>query len=226
MSVNPGKPKLILVGGGGHCKVVLSILKKLNSYEIVGIADRTEKLNSKILGVAISQTDRDLEGVFKSKDITNAFITLGSVGNSEKRRHLFDLVKNIGFNVPTIVSPDSIISEKVNIGEGTVIMPGAIINSGSVIGSNCIINTGAIIDHDCSIGDHVHIAPGVTLSGGVNVESGVHIGTGATLIQSIVIGEKSIIGAGAVVLSDMPPNSVVVGVPAKVTRTIEEISNG
>ncbi len=226
MLVNSERPKLILVGGGGHCTVVLSILRKLSSYEIVGIADTTEKRNTALLGIPVNYTDTDLEKVFKYDGVKRAFITLGSVGSSEKRRQLFELVKGIGFAVPTIVSPDSILSEEVTIGEGTIIMPGAIINSGSIIGSNCIINTGAIIDHDCSIGDHVHLAPGVTLSGGVTIRNSVHIGAGATIIQSVSIGENTIVGAGAVVVKALPQNVVVAGVPARIIRKVEDIGNG
>jgi len=206
--------KILLVGGGGHCKVVLSILKKLNSFEIVAISDLEEKINNKISGVKIKYSDSQLDTA-KNDGIKCAFITLGSVGNPVMRVEKFELIKKIGFEIPIIVSPDAIVSEGVSIGEGTVIMPGVIINTGVSIGKNCIVNTGAIIDHDCVVGDHVHIAPGVTMSGAVKIGDRTHIGTGTNIIQNISVGENCIVGAGSLVIRDVGKNAKVVGVPAK-----------
>jgi len=212
------KHKLVLIGGGGHCKVVISILEKIGTFEIVGISDRPEKLNTFILDIPINCTDTDLVRLFKNDDVPYALITLGSVGISQKRQELFNMTRRIGFYFPVIISPDAVVSEEVVIGSGTVVMPGAIVNSGSVIGSNCIINTGAIIEHDCRIGDYTHIAPGATLSGGVEVGDAAHIGAGATVIQSVSIGAKSIVGAGSVVIKSIPASMVVAGVPAAQIR--------
>jgi len=209
------KIDIVLVGGGGHCKVVISILNKIGKYNIVGISDTKEKLGQKILGIPIKYTDDQLEELFE-KGIKHALVTLGSVGNPDHRIRLFNMLKKIGFELPVIISPDSVVDNTVDIGEGSVIMPGVIINADTKIGKNCIINTRASIDHDCRISDHVHIAPGVTLSGLVIVGEGTHIGTGASVIQSVKIGKFSIIGAGSVVIKDVPDRMKVVGVPAKI----------
>jgi len=208
------KEKIILVGGGGHCKVVVSIILENGNYEIIGISDLKNKLGKEILGIKINYTDDQLRKIYEN-GIKNAFVTIGSVGNPALRIKLFKELKEIGFNLPVIISKYAIISKDVSIGEGTVIMPGVIINPGVKIGRNCIINTGSIIEHDCMIGDHVHIAPGVALSGGITVENETHIGTGATVIQGVKIGEKSIIGAGAVVVKDIPSGVTARGIPAK-----------
>jgi UDP-perosamine 4-acetyltransferase len=207
------KKKLILIGGGGHCKVVISILKKLKIFEIVGIVDNY-KVESSIEGIKIIGIDNDLEDFFK-RGIKNALITVGSIKNNSKRYKLFTLAKKIGYKFPIIVSPDAIVDSSVSIGEGTVIMPGSIINIDSSIGENCIINTGAIIEHDCKIGDHCHIAPGVHISGAVNIGELSFMGIGATIIQGITIGKNVTIGAGSVVINDIPDNVIAVGNPAK-----------
>ncbi len=206
--------KIILVGGGGHCKVVLSILLENKKYEIVGIFDQQNKIGRKILGIDIKYTDDQLEKVHKKA--MNAFVTLGSIGKSEKRIFLFNKLKNIGYTLPIIISKYAVISKETHIGEGTVVMPGAIVNPGAIIGKNCIINTGSIIEHDCIIGDHVHIAPGVTLSGGVRIGNKSHIGTGSSIIQNIKIGKNVIVGAGSVVIKNILDNTKVYGVPAKI----------
>ncbi|WGS66032.1 acetyltransferase [Marinitoga aeolica] len=211
--------KIILVGGGGHCKVVSSIILENNDYEIVGISDIENELGKEINGIKIKYTDDQLEELY-NKGIKNAIITVGSVGNSTLRIKLFNKIKSIGFYIPVIISKNAIIAKDVEIDEGTVIMPGVIINPGVKIGKNCIINTGAIIDHDCIIKDNAHIAPGVTLSGGVKVGENTHIGTGSSIIQYINIGKNSIIGAGSVVVSDIPENVKAFGVPAKIRSEI------
>jgi sugar O-acyltransferase (sialic acid O-acetyltransferase NeuD family) len=210
--------KIVLVGGGGHCKVVSSIILENNNYEIVGIADVERKLGTEINGIKINYTDDQLEQLYK-KGIKNAVITVGSIGNSERRVRIYNMLKKIGFFLPIIISKHSIISRHISIGEGTVIMPGAIINSGARIGKNCIINTGAIIEHDCVVGNNAHIAPGVTLSGGVKIGDGAHVGTGSAIIQNVEIGKNTLIGAGSVVIKNIPKNVKAYGIPAKITKT-------
>ncbi|AEX85662.1 sugar O-acyltransferase, sialic acid O-acetyltransferase NeuD family [Marinitoga piezophila KA3] len=214
------KEKIILVGGGGHCKVVASIIFEKNEYEIIGISDLKTEIGKEIMGIKINYIDEQLEELYKT-GIKNAFVTVGSVGNPDLRIKLFKKLKDIGFNLPVIISKHTIISKDVSIGEGTVIMPGVIVNPGVKIERNCIINTGAIIEHDCIIEDNVHIAPGVTLSGGVKIGENSHIGTGTSIIQNIEIGKNVLIGAGSVVVNNIPDNTKAFGVPAKIKSVID-----
>lgn len=211
------KKKIVLIGGGGHCKVVISILKKLDSFEISGIVDNY-KAGSLISGIKIIGTDNDLRDIYKS-GIHNALITVGSIKDNTKRYRLFNMAKEIGYKFPVIISPEAIVDESVKIDEGTVIMPGSIINVDTSIGKNCIINTGTIIEHDCKIGDHCHIAPGVHISGAVNIGESSFIGIGATIIQGIKIGKNVTIGAGSLVIKDISNDVIAVGNPAKIIRS-------
>ena len=208
------KKKIVLIGGGGHCKVVISILKKLDNFEIAGIVDNY-KSESFISGIKIIGTDDDLKDIYKS-GIHDALITVGSIKDNTKRYRLFNMAREIGYKVPVIISPEAIVDKSVRIDEGTVIMPGSIINIDSSIEKNCIINTGVIIEHDCKIEDHCHIAPGVHISGAVNIGELSFIGIGATIIQGIKIGKNVTIGAGSVVIKDIPDNVIAVGNPAKI----------
>lgn len=208
------KKNIILIGGGGHCKVVISILKKINNFEITGIVDnyKAENFTS---GIKIIGTDDNLKDVYKN-GVYNALITVGSTKDNAKRYSLFNMAKEIGYEFPVIISPEAIVDKSIRIDEGTVIMQGSIINIDSSIGKNCIINTGAIIEHDCEIEDHCHIAPGVHISGSVEVGELSFIGIGATIIQGIKIGKNVTIGAGSVVIKDIPDNVIVLGNPAKI----------
>ncbi|MDD5067925.1 MAG: acetyltransferase [bacterium] len=213
--------KIILIGGGEHCRVILSVFsrsrKKLYpGFHIHGIIDRPENVGKKISGVKIIGTDKDL-GKLRNK-VDYALISIGATGNNTSRRKLYQHVKKIGYQFFILRSVNAIIDESTEIGEGSVIMPGVVINCGTCIGKNVIINTGAVIDHDCRIGDHVHIAPGVTLSGGVSVEADTHIGTGASVIQHVQIGKNCLIGAGSVVVNNVPANVVAYGNPCRQVR--------
>ncbi|WP_069650357.1 acetyltransferase [Caloranaerobacter ferrireducens] len=207
------KEKVILIGGGGHCKVVIDAIKRENRYEIVGITD-IRSIGEKVLNVPIIGNDSKLQEI-RNSGINKALITLGSIKDNSYRISLYDKVKRIGFSFINVIHPQAIIGEQVFMENGNVILPGVIINACTRIGNNCIINTGSIIEHDCVIGDHVHISPGVKIAGGVKIGKGSFIGIGSTIIQGVKIGNNVTIGAGAVVIEDIPDNAIVVGIPAK-----------
>ncbi len=198
------KKKIVLIGGGGHCKVVIDAINLTGEFDIYGIVDPALKKTDKVSGVAVLGKDDMLSDIFK-EGIKCAFITVGSVGNCEIRKKIYKNLKDIGFNLPVIAHPKSVIASDVisSIGEGTFIAAGAVINPGTKIGKNAIINTRASVDHDCIIGDFVHVAPGATLSGAVKVGDETHIGTGANIIQCITIGKNCVIGAGTTVRKDI-----------------------
>lgn len=79
-----------------------------------------------------------------------------------------------------------------------------------------ILNTSCSVDHDCIIGDFAHISPGAHLTGKVNIGGGAHIGAGVAVIPGCSVGSWAVVGVGAVVVEDIPPKVVAVGVPAKV----------
>lgn len=205
------KEKIIIIGGGGHAKVIISILKKLNQYDIVGYTDPEN--TDEILGIPYIGNDDRLNSFFRD-GVNNAVIGIGQIKTADFRRKILDICKHIGFNLPAIESPNTIINEDVRIGKGTVVMDGVTINSGSYIGECSIVNTNASIDHDCSIGDFTHIAPGVTLSGEVKVGKNVLIGTGAIIIQQINIPDNTIISAGSTVLESIDKPGIYRGNPA------------
>jgi sugar O-acyltransferase, sialic acid O-acetyltransferase NeuD family len=205
--------KLVLVGAGGHFKVVFDIVK--SQYDIFGVTDADEsKEGSVFYNCRVIGNDEKLRYIYQ-QGVPNALITVGSITDSNLRQSLYKMCKDIGFHLPNVISPKAIISDSVQLGEGNVIMDMAVLHGDTRIGSNSIINTGAIIEHDCVIEDHVHVAPGAKLAGAVTVGGGSHIGIGAVVIQGICIGKNSIVGAGAVVIKDVPDGETVIGVPAK-----------
>jgi len=130
--------KIIVIGGGGHAKVVISLLKKTNKFTIVGFIDTEKKEN--ILGTDYLGDDSILKEQYE-KGIDNCALGIGQIKSSSLRQKIVEKLTIVGYSFPTIISPTAIINENVEIGEGTVIMDGVIINSGSKIGNYSIINT-------------------------------------------------------------------------------------
>lgn len=199
------KEKIILVGGGGHCKSCIDVIEQEGAYQIAGVVDVPEKLNESILGYKIIAADDDLPSLVK--EYKNFLITLGQIKSPEKRIRIYQALKESGAKLPIIVSPLAYVSRHAEIAEGTIVMHYALINAGAQIGSNCIINTKALIEHDAVIGDHCHIATGAVINGGVRVGSGTFFGSNAVTREYIEVGENSIIGCGAKIIKNAPPNS-------------------
>ena len=205
---------LIVIGAGGHAKVLMHILL-LQKSVILGLADAdANRLGQEILGVKINGND---DWVFghdpKTVELVNG---VGSIDQPRVRQSIFEKFKSKGYNFAQVIHPSVIQAAEIDLGEGVQIMAGAILQPSVRIGLNTLVNTGAIVDHDCQIGNHCHLAPGVTLSGSISVGFGTHIGTGASIIQGVRIGQNCVIGAGALVRKNVADHSVAVGVPAKV----------
>lgn len=196
------KKKIVLIGGGGHCKVVIDAIKKKKEFDIFGIVDTHLPPRSSVMGISILGCDDILPDIFK-KGIRYAFISIGSLGDCSIRKKIYRYLKKIGFQLPVIVHRDTVVAENIILGEGTFVAAGVVINPEVSIGKNAIINTSSSIDHDCTIGDFVHIAPGVRLSGGVKVGNYSHLGTGTNVIQNISIGKCCMVGAGVTVRKNL-----------------------
>lgn len=199
---------IVILGHGGHAKVVTEILDQHPEYKISGyvVDESVPKKGNKIIG-----TDRDLKALFEG-GIHFAFV---AIGDNRIRLKLSDKLRKLGFQLINVISKDSIISQSARLGTGIVVMPGAIINADATIGDDCIINTNASVDHDCIVGNGVHIAPGVAVSGSTNIGPGSFLGTGCRVIDNIDIGANVIVGAGAVVIDSLKSDKIYIGVPAK-----------
>ena len=204
--------KIIIIGGGGHAKVLISIIRKTNKYSILGYTDICDK--GDLLGVTYLGTDEILKRESKYGKFDLA-LGIGYVKTAEVRIHLFHKMKDAKFNFPVIISPSAIVNEDVSIEEGTVVFDLAVVNSGSRLGRGIIVNTNSTIEHDCRIGDFVHVSPGATLSGGVEIGENTLIGTGANVIQCVKIAKNCIIGAGSTIVRNCLETGTYIGNPAK-----------
>lgn len=210
---------LLLIGGGGHCKSVLDSLLELNAYDRIGIIDKKDHIGDTIMGVSVIGCDDDLPNLL-NVGYKYAFVTLGSIGKAYQRVKLFELLTNLGYEIPNILDQSSKVSSFAKIGKGVFIGKKCIVNTGVSIGDGSILNTGSIVEHDCHIGSFVHISPGAVLGGEVVVRDNTHIGLNTSIRQNIQVGAESIIGMGSVVVSNVPDSCVAYGNPCRVVKRL------
>jgi len=211
------KKQAIVIGTGGHSRVVLSILNSLNTHNIFGILDlRVNKSGESILGIPV------IGSIDKIKEFdNNIFDIFLAIGDNSLRRLIFKKVKRYNFSFPNLVSKHAIVDVNSEIGEANIVCPRAFIGPSSIIGDNNIINTGAIIEHEACIKDHCHFSPLSIVAGRSCINNECFIGASATIIDKISISEKVVVGAGSTVIGDISKSGTYVGSPAKLLKVIK-----
>lgn len=189
--------KLILIGGGGHCKSCIESIESIGVYHIEGILDVKDKIGQQILSYSIIGTDDDLEK-YVGKDV-EFLITIGQIKSNAVRIKIYNKLKSLNLKLATIIASTAYVSKRSQIGEGTIIMHQSMVNANVVIGENVIVNNKALLEHDVKIGNHCHISTGAILNGGVEVGDNVFVGSGAVTKEYIQIAEGSFIKANSIV---------------------------
>lgn len=205
-------PNLLILGAGGHGKVVAEAALMSKKWKNVSFLDDNEGLCN-VIGIPVLGRLNDF--ILFKEEYKYAFVALG---NNRLRMEWMERLSKIGFIIPTIIHPFSYVSEKSSIGNGTIIMAGAVVNVGTIIGRGCIINTSSSVDHDCIIEDGVHISPGAHIGGSVSIGEYTWICIGSCVANNIKIGKNVIVAAGAVVIRNVPDNVMVAGVPAIIKK--------
>jgi sugar O-acyltransferase (sialic acid O-acetyltransferase NeuD family) len=196
---------IVVIGAGGHSKVVISALRASGHEPIAVLDDDSTKTNSQILGVPVRGALNLL------REIEAAGVVM-AIGNNRTRRRIASKLDAAWI---TVIHPTAYVDPTARVGPGTVVFAGAIIQADTVIGAHAIINTGASVDHDCIIGDFTHLAPGVRLAGDVRVGEGTLMGIGSVAIPGVRIGNWATIGAGAAAIANIASDTVASGLPAR-----------
>jgi sugar O-acyltransferase (sialic acid O-acetyltransferase NeuD family) len=198
---------IILIGAGGHAKVVADIVIK-SEGNLLGFLDDNLPAGHLVIGYPILGKISEVSRF--ANDDTEFII---AVGNNATRAKL---AETLSLPWHTAIHPNATIGTDVEIGKGSVIMSAAVINPCASIGKHCIINSGAIIEHDNILADYVHVSPGACLGGTVHVGEHTHIGIGATVRNNITITANCVIGAGATVVKDITVPGIYIGTPARI----------
>jgi len=194
------KSPVIILGAGGHAKVVAEALS-LSGHKILGVVSPGEVKGTRCFGIKVLGND-DVIDSYSSKEILLAN-GVGSLPGENLRWELAMKFRDKGYEFVNVIHPSAIIAKKVDFEEGVQIMAGSVIQPNVHIGQDSIINTGSKVDHDSFVGKNCHLSPSVTLSGGVFINNSTHIGTGSIVIQNISIGSNCIIAAGSVIYKDI-----------------------
>ena len=209
----------VIVGAGGHGRVVLDILMRAGSHRVIGFLDSNPDLRGRRMdGVPILGGIEVLPDLRKD-GLAGAVVAIGDNG---VRRSFADQIEELGIELINAIHPSANLAHNVTLGRNVVIAAGALVCAHCQIGDSVILNTGCIVDHESMIGTAAHICPGARLAGRVTVESGAFVGIGATVLQGLRIGCEAVVGGGAVVIRDVPALTTVVGVPARTAREAPE----
>ncbi len=207
---------VVVIGDGGHSRVVASALRLLDR-EIIGFTSKSAQYGEADDSKVRIFSDELVMKRFSPKEI-ELVLGVGSVSPNTEAGSLQTIVRLFqasGFQFAGFVHPTAFVAEEASIAATAQIHAGAIVQAGATIGPFAIVNTGTIVDHDCEVGAFCHLAPGTVLSGNVKIGVGCHLGTGCRAIQGIHIGAYSFVAAGAVIAQSIEDGVWVKGVPAK-----------
>lgn len=209
---------ICVIGAGGLGRETVMVIEAINklkaTYTIVGFIDANQSLHNRMInGYRVLG---DFEWIRKNQGEALRYV-LG-IGDPSSRRKVVAELRDTNIRYETLVHPNAVYSDHVNIGNGVVVTAGCIITVNIEIKDHVFLNLNTTVGHDAIIGPYCVINPSSCISGCVSIGEGANIGTGCKIINNITIGDWCTIGAGAVVIRDIPSYSTAVGVPAKVIK--------
>jgi sugar O-acyltransferase (sialic acid O-acetyltransferase NeuD family) len=208
------KKSLFIYGAGGLGREVLSLVKALPEWQVVGFIDDSLPQGTRVSDVPVHG------GISFLNTYPELAHVAVAIGDPAAKKTIVDKITNPRIQYPTLIHPTAILQDMISIvrGKGAIICAGVTVTNDVSIGDFTLINLNCTIGHDVTIGAFSSLMPSVNLAGNVQIGNGVLIGSGANLRNDVSIGNGSIVGMGSVVLNNVDAGKVVAGVPAKPIR--------
>ncbi len=204
---------LLLIGAGGHAKVVIEAFRAIGGFDLVGLIDRRASAPP-VLGVPILGDESRLAAL-REDGIAHGFVALG---DNAQRARLGARLAALGFVQPAAIHPTAFVAPSARVAAGAIVMARAVLGTDSRAGCLVIVNTGAVVDHDGDLGEASHVGPGCALAGNVTLGTRALVGAGCAVRPGIRIGADAVVGAGSAVVKDVAPGATVAGTPARPIR--------
>ena len=162
------KRSLLIIGAGGHGKVVAEVARDCGYEEIAFLDDNSDEAIGKISEM------HKFTSLYKE-----AFV---AIGNNKVRGEILTQLKTAGYEIPVLIHPSAYISRTAKIQRGTVVEPKAIVNTHADVSEGCIISVGAIVDHDTKLEECVHVNAGAIVKAGATIEAYVKLEAGEVVL--------------------------------------------
>ena len=210
--------RLVLVGAGGLAREAAEAVRALNAvrpaFELVGcVDDDPARHGGLVAGVPVLGSVDLLQGLDAW-----ALACVGSARDPESRLRLVERSGIATDRWATVVHPGAVLPPGCALGEGTLVLAGVVVTAPLSVGAHVVVMPGTVLTHDDEIAAGATFAAGVRLSGSVAVGRAAYLGTGALVREGVRIGAGAVVGMGAVLLTDVGPNEVWVGAPARLLR--------
>lgn len=212
---------VIFWGGKGHAKVLREALQG-TQHQLVAIFDNDQNCPPPFDDVPLGHGWAAFEAWRSSAKSPSSCRAIVSIGGDRglDRVTLQRSLADRGIPPLTVLHRTAFVADNAVVGAGCQVLAQAAVCVEVVLGEGCIINTSASVDHECRLEAGVHVCPGARLAGCVRVGRYATIYTGAVVLPRVAIGEGAVVAAGAVVSEDVPPYSLVAGIPARRIRSL------
>jgi len=207
---------VVIIGAGGHGRVVLDILRLGRQFNVVAFLDADAARTNTVVGGVTVLGGVNLLPRLRKQNVKGAIV---AIGDNRVRRSYAQQVTQAGFDLISAIHASAVISPAATVGRNVVVAANAVVGTDARVADSAIINTSAVVDHECDVGEAAHICPGTLLAGRVTVGAGAFLGLGSRILPCLKVGDHAVVGAGAVVLADVPPGATVVGVPARIVKS-------
>lgn len=185
------KPRLLVVGAGGHGRSVAEAAELSGQFEVVGFLDDSLSSgaivqNVPVLGNVTSMANH--RGIFDQ--------VIVAIGNNTVRERLLQQLTLAGFELATVVHPKAIVSPSAVLGAGSAVMAGAIVGTEAHLGLGIIVNCGAVVDHHATVEDVGHLGVNSSMAGGAVLGHAAWLQAGAALGYGVHVSANTVIPPG------------------------------